>query len=50
MTSHGSLWSVALDTSDVASRHGLPVVAMADGKVIGLFLAAKSGAMIAILR
>ena len=50
MTSQGSLWSVALDTSDVASWHGAPVVAMADGKVIGLFLATKSGAMIAILR
>lgn len=50
ITANGSSWSVALDTSDVASWHGAPVVAMADGRIIGVFLAAKSGAVIAILQ
>ena len=43
-------WTVSLDASDFAIWHGAPVVAMADGKVIGVFLASKSGAMIAPLK
>jgi len=50
ITAHESSWSIALDTSDIASWHGAPVVSMADGKIIGVFLASKSGAVIAILR
>lgn len=50
ITSNGKSWSVAIDTSDLASWHGAPVVAMADGNIIGVFLAAKSGAVIAILQ
>ena len=50
ITANGISWSVAIDTSDLASWHGAPVVAMADGKIIGVFLAAKSGAMIAKLQ
>jgi hypothetical protein len=50
MTANETSWSVTIDTSDLASWHGAPVVAMADGKIIGVFLAAKSGAVIAILR
>ena len=43
-------WDVSLDTADTASWHGAPVVALADGKIIGIFLASKSGAKIARLR
>ncbi len=43
-------WPVSLDGSDLASWHGAPVVAMADGKVIGVFLASKSGAIVAPLK
>ena len=50
MTANETSWSVSIDTSDLASWHGAPVVAMADGKIIGVFLAAKSGAVIASLR
>ena len=50
ITANGSFWSVAIETSDLASWHGAPVVAMADGKIIGVFLASKSGAMIATLQ
>lgn len=43
-------WTVSLDTSDLTNWHGAPVVAMADGKIIGVFLASKSGATIATLK
>ena len=43
-------WTVSLDLSDLASWHGAPVVAMADGKVIGVFLASRTGATIATLK
>ena len=49
-TANRTNWIVSLDTSDLASWHGAPVVAMADGKVIGVFLASKSGATIATLQ
>lgn len=50
ITAHQTNWTVSLETSDLASWHGAPVVAMADGKVIGVFLASKSGATIATLK
>lgn len=50
ITESQSNWTVSLDTSDLARWHGAPVVAMADGKVIGVFLASKSGATIATLK
>lgn len=41
------LWSVTTDFGDLSSWHGAPVVSMHDGKVIGIFIAGKTGAMIA---
>ncbi len=43
------LWKVTIDNSDLTAWHGAPVVAMSDGKVIGLFMASKTGPMIAPL-
>ena len=50
ITPNQTTWTVSLDSSDLASWHGVPVVAMADGKVIGVFLTSKSGATIATLK
>jgi len=49
ITANETSWTISLDTSDIASWHGAPVVAMADGKIIGVFIASKSGAKISIL-
>ncbi len=50
ITPSGATWPVTLDTSEFASWHGAPVLSMTDGKVIGVFLATKSGGVIAALR
>lgn len=50
ITPSGATWPVALDTSELASWHGAPVLSMTDGKIIGVFLATKSGGVIAALR
>jgi paraquat-inducible protein B len=42
-----SMWAVTTDLGDLSPWHGAPVVSMQDGKVIGVFVAGKSGAMIA---
>jgi hypothetical protein len=42
-----SMWAVTTDLGDLSPWHGAPVVSMQDGKVIGIFVAGKSGAMIA---
>lgn len=39
-------WKVSLDATDLKAWHGAPVVAMSDGKVLGLFLASKLGPVI----
>ena len=49
ITANGQSWSVTLETPDLTSWHGAPVVSMADGKIIGIFVASKSGAVIAPL-
>jgi len=43
-------WIVTADAGDLSSWHGAPVVSMQDGKVIGVFVASDSGAMIAPYR
>jgi paraquat-inducible protein B len=43
-------WTVTADAGDLSSWHGAPVVSMQDGKVIGVFVASDSGAMIAPYR
>ncbi len=44
------MWSVTTDLGDLSPWHGAPVISMQDGKIIGIFLAAKSGATIAPLK
>jgi hypothetical protein len=41
------MWTVTTDLGDLSPWNGAPVVSMQDGKVIGVFVAGKSGAMIA---
>ncbi len=40
------LWTVTIDLGDLSPWHGSPVVSMKDGKVIGVFVANKTGATI----
>ncbi len=49
LAASGHLWSVTAEIGDLSSWHGAPVVSMSDGKIIGVFLATKSGPMIAPL-
>lgn len=50
ITANGTTWTVNIESSDLAAWHGAPLVSMADGKIIGVFLASKKGAVIATLR
>ena len=45
-----TLWSVTTDSGDLSPWHGAPVISMQDGKVIGVFIAGKTGPMIAPYR
>lgn len=42
----GSNWLVNMEDEDLSPWHGAPVISMQDGKIIGLFVAGKKGAMI----
>ncbi len=46
LTKVDSVWSVTMDVGDLSPWHGAPVISILDGKVIGVFMAAKSGATI----
>lgn len=43
-------WSVTSDLGDMSAWHGAPVVAMSDGKIIGVFVVAKQGPSVATLK
>lgn len=42
----GTNWTVNMEGEDLSPWHGAPVISLQDGKIIGLFLAGKTGAMI----
>ncbi|MFO1001863.1 MAG: MlaD family protein [Planctomycetaceae bacterium] len=42
----GSNWLVNMEDEDLSPWHGAPVISMQDGRIIGLFVAGKKGAMI----
>ena len=42
----GTTWTVNMEGEDLSPWHGAPVISLQDGKIIGLFLAGKKGAMI----
>ena len=42
----GTDWTVNMDGEDLSPWHGAPVISLQDGKIIGLFVAGKKGAMI----
>lgn len=42
----GSHWLVNMDGEDLSPWHGAPVISMQDGKIIGLFVTGKKGAMV----
>lgn len=46
LTKVDNVWSVTMDVGDLSPWHGAPVISILDGKVIGVFMAAKSGATI----
>lgn len=45
----GRHWSVTADLGDMTAWHGAPIVAMSDGRVIGVFVVSKRGLRIACL-
>lgn len=45
----GDQWKLSLESTDLSAWHGSPVVAMSDGCIIGVFLAAPHGSVIAPL-
>lgn len=42
----GTNWTVNMEGEDLSPWHGAPVISLQDGKIIGLFVAGKKGAMI----
>jgi hypothetical protein len=42
----GTDWTVNMEGEDLSPWHGAPVISLQDGKIIGLFVAGKKGAMI----
>jgi hypothetical protein len=42
----GVNWLVNMEGEDLSPWHGAPVISMQDGRIIGLFVAGKKGAMI----
>lgn len=42
----GTNWLVNMEGEDLSPWHGAPVISMQDGRIIGLFVAGKKGAMI----
>jgi len=42
----GTDWMVNMEGEDLSSWNGAPVISLQDGKIIGLFVAGKKGAMI----
>ena len=42
----GENWLVNMEDEDLSPWHGAPVISMQDGKIVGLFVAGKKGAMI----
>ena len=46
----GENWLVNMEDEDLSPWHGAPVISMQDGKIIGLFVAGKKGAMVVPVR